>query len=116
MIHDYSYSRRLVGGGRQKVAGKGPIRREARIWMWKTLGLVITSAMVLGVIASFWFGWNIRNGLDDLARHDEIRRKLVHLNTNLIARRDDLLVRERVEAVVKDMGLRTLSPDQIRWP
>ncbi len=113
MIKDYA--KRLSGSsaGRQSI-GRGRGRDEGK--MLKAVGLIVVSAMLVGVAVSFWLGWKIRADLDALSRDSRIRKQLTVVNRSLIAQRDELLTKEKIEEAAAHIGLYQPSAKQIRRP
>lgn len=116
MIRDYSSRFPSVVRDKQKVWGKRPIGSKGNGKVTKIIGLVVTMAMITGVAMSFWFGWLVKNGLDELASSQAKRQELQTLNGKLIARRDQLLSRDKIEAAAKQLGLYPPSAEQTRRP
>ena len=116
MIRDYSSRYPSVVHGKQKVKGRKSGSPPGSTRITKIVGLVITVAMIVGIAISFWFGWVVRNGLDELAGSQARRQELKAENGNLVAQRDHLLSREKIEATAKELGLYPPSARQIRRP
>ncbi len=116
MIRDYSNRYPSVVRDKQKVRGRRPSTSEGNGKITKIIGLVITMVMIAGVAMSFWFGWLVKNGLDELANSQAKRQELHTLNEKLIARRDNLLSREKIETAAKQLGLYPPSAKQVRRP
>lgn len=113
MIKDYS--RRYAKGGaiRQNLPGR---RGDAEGRMLKAIGLIVVSAMLVGVAASLWFGWKIRTDLNELARDSRIREQLTLVNRDLNSRRDELMTKENIEEAAAELGLYQPTARQIRRP
>ena len=116
MMQDYSKRYSPLVGGKQKVGGRDIGTTDGGGRLWKASGMIISIAMVLGVVASFWFGWLINNGLNELSRSEETRVELTNINNNLMAKRDQLLVSERIEEKGKKIGLYPPTSSQQRRP
>ena len=116
MIRDYSSRYPSVVQEKQKVYGRRPAGPDGKGRVTKIIGLIVTVAMILGIAMSFWFGWLVRNGLDELAQSQTRRHELITSNEKLVAQRDNLLSREKIGAVAKDLGLYPPSAKQIRRP
>lgn len=117
MIRDYSSRYPSVVHGKQKVSGRksaGPRGDGRRVT--KIIGVIVTVAMIVGIAVSFWFGWLVRNGLDELNEALAAKQELKGLNEKLVAQRDNLLSPEKIEASAKKLGLYPPSAKQIRRP
>lgn len=114
MIYDYSCRYSSMIRRKQNIAGRRQGRLNLKAWAWRATGVVVFSAMLLGVVTSFWLRMAIRDGLDDLASQEQLRRNLIAMNTSLKARRENLLAEERIGRLARDMGLSPLASGQIR--
>ncbi len=117
-MRDYSRRYSPTVGGKQKVYDRKKRHDKGGFGghIWKMLGLVVTVAMAAGVIGSFWFGWAIRNSLDEISQLKKTRQELTVLNNTLADRRDQLMSEERIEDAAKKIGLYPPAPVQIRKP
>ena len=116
MIRDYSRRYLSVVHGKQKVKGRRPAGPQDTRKLTKLIGLIVTIAMLFGIAVSLWFGWLVRNGLDDLSQSQAKRQLLRTQNEKLLAQRDNLLSRDKIEAAAKKLGLYPPSAKQIRRP
>lgn len=116
MLPDYSKRYPSVVKGKQKVTGRKYASPDDSGKLLKVIGVLVTIAMLLGISASVWFGWLIRAGLDELGGSQKTRQELTALNSNLVAQRNSLLTREKVEAAAKEIGLYPPTAKQIRRP
>lgn len=113
MIYDYSCRYSSISR-KQNIAARGQGRLNLKAWAWRATGVVVLSAMILGVGTSFWLRMAIRDDLDDLASQEQLRRNLIVMNTSLKAKRESLLAEERIERLAGELGLFPLSSGQIR--
>ena len=116
MIQDYS-RRYSSAGGRQKV------RRRDRVMvsgdsglLWKAVGVLVVVAMLVGVGASLWLGWQIDSGLDELGSAQELHREESLRNNTLLVGRDGLHSREKIEVAAAALGLFPPTTRQVRRP
>lgn len=114
-MKDYSHRYSGVTVSRQRVSGKRPRGRNGGR-LWKTVGVVITVAMISGVIASVGFGMALRNGLSQLADSRKENAQLYAQNRVLLDRRDQLEKKERILKAAAEIGLFPPNPDQVRHP
>lgn len=116
MFRDYSKRYPSVVKGKQRVAGRKYAGPDDSNKLLKVITVVVTIAMLLGVSASIWFGWLIRAGLDELGGSQKTRQEFTALNSKLVARRNSLLTREKIEAAAEKIGLYPPTAKQIRRP
>ena len=112
MIKDYAKRLPKSAAGRRNMGrGQGDDGK-----VLKAVGLIVVSAMLVGVAVSFWLGWKIRTDLDALSRDSRIRKQLTVVNRSLTAERDELLTDEKIEAAAAGIGLFRPTVGQIRRP
>jgi len=116
MIQDYSQRYSAGGGRRQNVYRRGDRGPAGEGFLWKAVGVLVSLAVVVGVAASLWLGWQIDSGLDELAAGRRLQAEAMARNTLLLSRRDELRRREHVEAAAGGLGLYPPTPQQIRRP
>lgn len=116
MMRDYSKRYSSLTTGKQKVAGRKYARFNDNNKFLKIIGIVVTVAMIFGVSASVWLGWLVRIGLDELSKNQKTSQELTILNNGLVAQRNRLLAREKIEVAAKELGLYPPAPKQIRRP
>lgn len=116
MIRDYSSRYPSIVREKQKVLGRRPGGPKGDNRITKIIGVVVTIAMIVGIATSFWFGWLVRNGLDELNESQAAKQELKGLNEKLVAQRDNLLSGDKIEAAAKELGLYPPSAKQIRRP
>ena len=116
MIQDYSRRYSTVGR-RQKVRRRGNGNSGADSGLlWKAVGVLISFAVVVGVAASLWLGWQIDSGLDALGKARESRQEASLRNKDLVAKWNDLRSREKVEAAAAKLNLYPPASRQVRRP
>lgn len=116
MIQDYSRRYSTVGR-RQKVRrrGNGSGGADSGL-LWKAVGVLVSFAVVVGVAASLWLGWQIDSGLDALGNVRELRQEASLRNKDLLVKRDGLRSRQQVEAAAAELGLYPPTSRQVRRP
>ena len=107
--HNSTHSRRLFARKNRPHVGTGPM-------LWRTVGALIITVMILGVASTLWFGNRIRTVLDEIGEAKKIQTELVARNNELQAKREELLDRRHIEAVAKGLGLYPPGADQKRTP
>ena len=84
--------------------------------MWKTLGAILFVTVIIGISSSIWYGWQVRQALDQIGQ-DRIRNiALTNENRLLIAQHDHMLTREHMEEAAQEIGLYTPAKNQLRYP
>jgi hypothetical protein len=114
-MKDYSHRYSGRTSSRQNVYGKRPGGKNGGR-LWKTIGVVVTVAMISGVMASVGFGVALRNGLSQLADSRKENSQLYAQNRVLLDRRDQLEKEERILKAAAEIGLFPPNPDQVRHP
>jgi len=116
MVRDYS--RRYSSAGRRQN-----VRRRDRFMasgdsglLWKAVGVMIFAAVITGVAVSLWMGWQIDSGLDELGRARQFGQEESLRNKNLLASRDGLRSREKIEVTAAALGLYPPTTRQVRRP
>lgn len=111
------YSRRYSAGttSKQKVSWKKAGDRNGGR-LWRAFGVLITVAMLTGIVASVSFGLAIRDGLSQLAAGKKEGSLLYAQNKVLFDQRDHLQQEERIIKVAAEIGLFPPRPDQVRRP
>jgi hypothetical protein len=95
-------------------AKKNRRHSTAGLVLWKSVGVLLIIALLAGIISSLWLGRRIQTALDDIGRGKEIHAALVSQNSELRAKKKQLLARSHVETVAKGMGLHFPKADQKR--
>lgn len=116
MIRDYSRRHPSGNGRQQNVYRRSAVRPSGGGFLWKAVGVFASFAVVVGVAASLWLGWQIDSGLSELAATQQLRQDARVRNAALLARRDRLRGREHVEAAVARLGLYPPSAQQVQRP
>ncbi|MDH5297469.1 MAG: hypothetical protein OEV91_00435 [Desulfobulbaceae bacterium] len=116
MIRDYS--RRYSPAVEQRPSGyrRQPLGSGDGGFLWKAVGVFASFAVVIGVAASLWLGWQINSGLGELATAQQLRKDASARNVVLLAQRDKLRSRESVEAAAAGLGLYPPSAGQVWRP
>ncbi len=111
------YSNRYSAGttSKQKVLWKKAGNQNGGR-LWRAFGVLITVAMLTGIVASVCFGLAIRNGLSQLAAGKKEGSLLYAQNKVFIGQRDYLQKEERIIKVAAEIGLFPPRPDQVRRP
>ncbi len=116
MIQDYSRRYSTVGRS-QKVCRHRRVTGGADSGLlWKAVGVLASFAVVVGVAASLWLGWQIDSGLDELGSVHQVRQELTVQSKNLLAKRDTLRSRKQIEAAAVTLGLYPPTSRQVRRP
>jgi hypothetical protein len=84
---------------RRHKAVKRSLSASESSWLLKMTGMLVVTAMVLGLITSFWLSWNIRRSLAELSANSKIREELVSMNNSLMARRTAYLAKDNFETI-----------------
>ncbi len=117
MVRDYSggrYTARRTG--RQNAYRRAPVGADGGGFLWKAVGVFVSFAVVIGVAASLWLGWQIDSGLDELAAGRQFVKEATARNAVLLTRRDGLRGRKHVEAAAAGLGLYPPTAWQVRRP
>ena len=98
LAHGYSGRHGFAVKKIQKVKRK-KTERSCRFWLWKTVGAIITLAMVCGVAGTFFVGLKIRNSLDDLSNKQQSLVQIERENRQLNAEKKMVMSKEHIEAL-----------------
>lgn len=118
MVRDYSYRYNAVLGARQKVSGRrtraraGQESNRGENWLLKGTGVIVTVAMLLGLISSYWFDANIRRGLDELGQLQQQQQEFRLRHDQMLARRNELLSRTYLVAAAEKLELFPITAKQ----
>ncbi len=116
MFQDYAHRYASVTGGRQRVLPREEAGSKENSLFWKVSGIAITVLMILGLVASYWVGWKIRNGLTELARKQTINQTFSGLNKEVMLHRSNLLALENFEVTAGKLGLYQPTERQVKYP
>ena len=116
MIQDYS-RRYSSGVGRQNVRrrDRGMVSADSG-FVWKAVGVLAVVALIVGVGASLWLGWQIDSGLNELGSTRELRQEEGLRNKTLLVGRDGLHSQEKIEVAAAALGLYPPTTRQVRRP
>jgi|GEM_PF-2060500 len=82
----------------------------------KALGVTVSTALLLAVAVSIWFGWSVRNQLRELQNIKAFRRELVLEHSLLRKKRQDLVRGGELEKAARRLGLVKPGPRQLERP
>jgi hypothetical protein len=122
MIKDYSDSMILVSGRNRIITPKRknvPVSRElfpATKFVWKTIGAMLLSTLIIGITSTIWYGLQVRVALDQIGNNMEINRKLYSEKKLLTAQRDLLLTPGNMKDSAYKLGLVSPVKNQLRYP
>lgn len=81
------------------------------VLFWKSLGVIMLFAALIGVTASYWVGHCIQESLAEIAQAQELRSEKEQVKTTLLQEQDRLLKSQRLEALAAvQVGL--YNPDE----
>jgi len=122
MFKDYSGSFIAVNG-RNKI--RASRRKSASITkefmpttklMWKTVGAMLFVTLVIGISSTIWYGLQVQVALDQIGKSKTLNKTFQDENRLLIAQRDLMLTREKMEAAARKLGLQSPAKNQLRYP
>jgi len=116
MIQDYAHRYTLVMGERQRVSSRDETGSGRSGLLWKASGVMVIVLMLIGMVFSYWIGWQIRSGLGELAQSRTIYQKFSGLKKEMEVRRDNLLALENFQARAGEFGLYRPTDRQVRYP
>ncbi len=122
MFKDYSGSfiavngRNKIRSSRKKSSSVSKEFIPATKLMWKTIGAMLLVTVVIGISSTVWYGLQVQVALDQIGNNKTANKTLQDENRLLIAQRDLLLTQEKMEAAAKNLGLRSPSENQLRYP
>lgn len=117
MIQDYAHRYTLVmGGGRQRVSSRDETVFGWSGLLWKVSGVMVVVLMLIGMVFSYWIGWQIRNGLGELAQSQTIYQRFSGLRNKMEVRHGNLLALENFEVAAGEFGLYQPKDRQVRHP
>lgn len=100
MIQDFS----SVFVGKQAVRVKAVSLRDHSM-LRNVVGMVVTLALVSGVVSCMVFGWLIKSGLSELEAKQSVKIELIKEQQKLYERRNVMSARDRVEIAAAGLGL-----------
>lgn len=109
MIQDFAHS----FDGKQSIHFK-VARSRTDDKSRKVVGIVLTCAMLIGLLACIIFGLLIRSGLAELSQKKVVKVELIRQQQELFAQRNELLTQKNIEKVAGVMGLFTPSTRQVK--
>ncbi|MCK5544994.1 MAG: hypothetical protein KAI35_07240 [Desulfobulbaceae bacterium] len=116
MIQDYAHRYTLVMGEMQRVSSRDETGFGRSGLLWKVSGVMVVVLMVIGMVFSYWIGWQIRSGLGELAQSQTIYQKFSGLKNEMEVRRGNLLALENFEVTAGEFGLYRPTDRQVRYP
>jgi len=108
MIRDYS----CVFDGEQRVKIRAVSFRDHRM-LRKVLGIVLTCALLIGLISCLIFGVFIRSGLKELETKQSVKLNLIKDQQRLYEQRSVLLDRGKIELAAANLGLYSPEKKQV---
>ncbi len=100
----------------QTIGSRRAIRENKSERTRVAMGAVIAAIVLMGVMASLWFGWRINHDRGRLTRLRQDFSRESELNRELIARRDSLLAKKTITRKAAVLGLFPPTKKQIRKP
>ena len=122
MIKDYSESMVLVSGRNKIITPRRknvPVSRElfpATKLIWKTIGAMLLTTLIVGISSTIWYGLQVQVALDQIGNSKKINSKLYNENKLLTAQRDLMLTSEHMEMAAQRLGLVAPAENQLRYP
>lgn len=99
--------------GKQTIRVK-PVWARNKDKSRKIVGIILTGAMLVGLLACVVFGLLIKSGLDELAQQKMVKLELIKQQQGLYEQRNDLLTQKNIEKVAGVIGLFTPSTVQVQ--
>lgn len=122
MIKDYSGGMILVSGRNRIITPKRKnisVSRElfpATKFVWKTIGAMLLTTLIIGITSTIWYGLQVRVALDQIGNTMEINSKLYSEKKLLTAQRDLMLTPEHMKDSAYRLGLIYPIKNQLRYP
>jgi len=122
MIKDYSGGVILVSGRNRIITSKRKnilVSRElfpATKFVWKTIGAMLLTSLIIGITSTIWYGLQVRVALDQIGNTMEINNKLYSEKKLLTAQRDLMLTPEHMKDSAYRLGLVYPIKNQLRYP
>lgn len=98
LAHGYSGRHGFAVRRVQKVTRKRA-EKPCHLWLWKTVGVIITLAMISGVAGTFFVGLKIRHSLDDLSKQQQNLAQVEKENRQLNAEKKTIMKKDHIEAL-----------------
>ena len=108
MIQDFS----IAFDGKQRVEIRAVSFRKQRTFR-KLAGIVLTSALVIGLVSCLIFGMLIRSGLKELDVKQSVKLKLIKDQQRLYEQRSALLDKDKIELAAANLGLYSPHKKQV---
>ena len=122
MFKDYSGSFIAVNGRnhlrtskRKSTAASKEVFPATRL-MWKTIGAMLLTTLVIGISSTIWYGMQVQVALDQIGSNKTVNNQLQNENKLLIAQRDLLLTQDHIEDAAQKLGLSSPAKNQLRYP
>ncbi|MCK5322676.1 MAG: hypothetical protein KAJ45_00975 [Desulfobulbaceae bacterium] len=116
MIQDYAHRYTLVMGEMQRVSPRDETGSGRSGLLWKVSGIMVVVLMVIGMVFSYWIGWQIRSGLGELTQNRMIYHEFSGVKKEMEAHRGNLLALENFEATAGEFGLYKPTNKHLRYP
>jgi len=98
LAHGYSGRHGFTVRKTQKVKKK-KAEVAHRLWLWKTVGAILTFTMIFGVAGTFFVGLRIRHSLDDLSNLQHNLSQVEKENKLLYEEKKTIMSKEYIEAL-----------------
>lgn len=109
------YSQRCATG-KSKRTYSGSVGSGKKRRLQKVIGVLMVLIMVIGISFSLWMSGEIRESLHELAKDKKKQEELTALQVTLLATRDNLMDREKIEVAAMRRGLFRPTAGQIFRP
>jgi hypothetical protein len=122
MIKDYSDSMILVSGRNRIIPPKRKNVSASRglfpatKFVWKTIGAMLLTTLIIGITSTIWYGLQVQVALDQMGNTMEINSKLYSEKKLLTAQRNLILTPEHMKDSAYRLGLISPVKNQLRYP
>jgi hypothetical protein len=84
--------------------------------LWKTVGALLLTTLVLGISSTIWYGLQVQVALDQIGRDRAVNFDLRSEHKLLAVKRDLILTQEHMEKTALKVGLGLPAKNQVRYP